>query len=401
MAIKWLSKKKRVILIHTLVLVILIPLMQSLPYQFGDERRAFEIFRRIDLNLFKSSEDGGDRYLFLNTAYSKAVIPKLDETGSYPIGKVAITDRKLITQLLDSLYQSEFEYLIIDIFFGDPSKEDEGLQKALNRFDETNPAQPVIVPFHLEGDEAQTPVVYTDSGLADIKVVRGFFLKYTLQEGQYKSLPLKVYERLYQEEYKKGILMGKLNSGRLFNSFVLKNRITSFDLFEGKNNALLDMGDFLLLPKSRQHEYVKDRIVVVGDFANDSVDSIDGNLPGPLVLLNVLLALENGDPFLSPLFIIFLLLMSFLISTFIVFGDSWINRFLRRELWSRFGLFKKAVIALLLLIILSTIAYFGFGKLMNLFYILAYVLTFDYLHRLRAFQKKIKVKSAEANLPTN
>ena len=107
----------------------------------------------------------------------------------------------------------------------------------------------------------------------------------------------------------------------------------------------------------------KDKIIFVGDFEDRDIhETIYGNTPGPIILLDAFLALEYGDNLLRPIFLI-LLIFSFIFISYVtlsyrsVYG-GWIQKLTHR---TRATFLESLTIYLIYFGIISIFSYFLFN----------------------------------------
>lgn len=242
-------------------------------------------------------------FLFVNVAYAKALVPKYDESGVFPIGNEAITDRAKLASLFQKLnkHPQSYQYIICDIHFTGASEDDSILAEHIEK------TENIIASYHYNKAKKQyeDPVFKVHKGLADytehkesfLKKSEGFLKYRLLLNDSVKSLPLLMYQDLSGASWQKDGWFYELNGKPIFNSFILNFRIRSYDLFESKKPyPTLTIDDLLLMDAETMASFVKDRIIVIGDFTDrDLHDTIYGKMPGSLILVNAYLALLNED----------------------------------------------------------------------------------------------------------
>ncbi len=253
--------------------------------------------------------------LFINISYDLKLIDKLDEDG-FPIGNQFITDREKLAKLFHILNStdSSYKYIICDVFFKDPSPDDEMLAQELAKM------KNIRLSYHLNPDRTpDTPIFNAPKGLADYPVIQETFLKFHLiTDDKYKSSPLLMYEDLYGKKLEKRGAFYYIGDKLCLNTIIIDHRIRNANILEGKaitKYPLVYLGEFLSLPDSEIIKTTKNRIILIGDFLErDLHNTVVGKMGGTLVLLNVFLSLVYGDNLIDIWFFVILFVGYFIIS---------------------------------------------------------------------------------------
>ncbi len=304
------------LILHSFFLTAISIYLLNLPYIYEDELylvQATSIIKKLLAR--KQDKPDRKRFLFVNVAWEKQLVDKLDEEG-FPLGNQAITDREKIAKFLRRINKkpTNHKYLLCDINFIDPSDDDAELQHEFNQL------KNYIVSY--------TPSIGNDDSNAILnanKAVAGYetynvdkFIKFKLiQTDSLKSIPLKMYEDLHQKKMEIGTYFFRIGNKFVLNSFIVDFKIWSYDLSENSEYKydIINLGDFEFLPDSALKKLTNNRIIVIGDYdLNDVHETIYGRMSGPLILLNTFLALENEDNVISPFFVLYLFICFFLIS---------------------------------------------------------------------------------------
>ncbi|XCN71862.1 MAG: CHASE2 domain-containing protein [Candidatus Electrothrix aestuarii] len=261
-----------------------------------------------------SKNDFSDQFVFIDVAYSRKLIAK-------DSGNQDIADRALLAKFFNVIYRlnNPQKFVLCDILFDDPSSEDALLTEEMKQVNN------LIIPHRLtEHDESTSkfsPPSNIHRGFVEYTAAdtSGTFLKYPLikrYEGQYyKSLPLRMYEEIHHVTFEPGIFLSEIQNKFSLNAFVVDFRIQKAlpyhrlsELFIQKNGRSIYSDQDIL-------EMIKNRIVVIGDFSGRDVhETIMGNMPGTVILVNAYLALVHGDNFVSGHFLLFLFSCYLLIS---------------------------------------------------------------------------------------
>jgi len=360
--------------LNTLILLFLTFVFQSLEWEIGQERQLLQALRRVKIGLNLQQRSLDQKVLFLNTSYAKQLIPKYDETGFIEIGAEPITDRETLVEFTGLLKDTNFDLVIMDILFDVKTDHDSELQSNMDSL--TN----VLVVNHLDAQKKPLKLMLdVDYGLADLITLGGYFHKYRFEEHGEKSVALKAFRQLNKKEYKNGWLLGRLGDKYIYNTIVLNNRITQRDLL-AKKYPLVELNEFLELNQENIKELVEDRIVVVGDFFNDTVDSIDGKIAGSLVLLNAYLALKNGDADVSFSYVLFLCLVYAIIS-YITLRSAIIENWKFFKWLAKYVKPLKPIFIMSMFFLTTCLSYFIFHKLVSVFFLTVYLSIVSYLNK--------------------
>jgi len=292
--------------LHAFFMVIVTLISLSLSITFGDDLALIQLTSAFKNMIFKHEAKAvRSRFLFVSVTWEKELIEKTDTVG-FPIGNDVITNRQSLGKLLQIINQKpeNHEFLILDVFFKDSSPSDSLLKAELLR------VKKCLVSYHkTENDKPDKPIFDAPIGLSDMQTYEDMVLKYQLIQGDsLKTTPLLMYEQLYKTKLEEGFFYDKLNGNSVLNSFIMDFEIRKYDIFQAPDSLRYPMvyiSELLTLPPDVVHKYMKDRIVVIGDFEGaDKHKTIYGEMPGPVILLDAFLALERGDNILSPFFLL-------------------------------------------------------------------------------------------------
>jgi hypothetical protein len=233
------------LILHSFFLTAVSIYLLNLPYIYEDELylvQATSIIKKLTAR--KQDKPDRKRFLFVNVAWEKQLIEKLDKEG-FPLGNQAITNRKKLAEFLNRINNEpvNHKYLLCDINFIDPSENDEDLQQEFDQL------KNYITSY--------TPVVgETDSStiLNTRKAVSGYetynvdkFIKFKLiQTDSLKSIPLIMYEDLHQKMMEIGDYFFRMDSKFVLNSFIVDFKIWSYDLSQNSEYKydIINLGDF-------------------------------------------------------------------------------------------------------------------------------------------------------------
>lgn len=262
-----------------------------------------------------SKNDFSDQFVFIDIAYSRKLIAKDN-------GNQDIADRYLLAKFFNVIHRLDNpqKFILCDILFDDPSSDDALLSEEMKKVNN------LIVPNRLTGHNESSLKLslpanihrgFVEYTAADTS---GTFLKYPLvtrKNGQYyKSIPLRMYEEIHRATFEPGFFLSQIKNKLSFNALVVDFRVQ-------KNRPYHRLSELFTQEKDAQPAYsdqnfleiIKNRIIVIGDFSDrDMHETIMGNMPGSVILVNAYLALVYGDSFVSGYFLIFLFFCYILIS---------------------------------------------------------------------------------------
>jgi len=298
---------------NAVFMLILSLFLLSQPVIKSDEKELIKNTTWLKEKVLGKDKPPKDDFLFVNIAFNKELIDKLDVDG-LPIGNQAITDRNKLAKLFSILNKKpdNQKFILCDVLFIDDSPNDTLLAAEIQKFPN------IVIPYV----QNITPKFAVNQGLVEYTAVGDFFVKYKLQlDDSLKSLPLVMYEKLHQTTMQEGNWFYSLDNQTVFNNFILNLRITKGDLLDtNKIYPVISLSELLQLSDNDVLAQTKNRIVVIGDFSdikNDYHKTVVGPMPGALILLNAYLALTKRDnkvPFLlSPVLLLGFFLVSLLV----------------------------------------------------------------------------------------
>jgi hypothetical protein len=282
--IKWLISGA-----HAILLLVLTAFWINSNYSYGDERVLVQwasILKRVALNI--DQDPPKEDYLFIDLSYEKALIPTEDGLGTE-----VITDRSKLAQFFGVLKrnQKEVEFTVCDVFLQGQSEHDSLLQENI-----TGIKNIVFPNHHAEDGKLEHLDLEVPQAIADYQTASGGFLKFRLfQDKELSTIPVYLYEYTTGRKMDdKGIVFREGNKPSL-NSVIIDYQIRSHELFEQGEYPVVNLSELLLLPEEViVNEFLKNRIILMGDFKNDVHETVFGSMPGTLILLNAYLTLLNG-----------------------------------------------------------------------------------------------------------
>jgi hypothetical protein len=271
-------------------------------FTYGDEKLLVQwssIFKRVVLKM--DEEPPKKDYLFINLAYDKALIPREEGTG-----KDIITDRQLLADFFQVLkkHQDSIKYTVCDVLLKGSSDADSALQASVRGL------KKIVFPAQLsDSGTAEELAIQVPSAIADYEMVNGGFLKFKLfQNKTVPTLPVYMYQQISGKELKQQFGWYFQGYKPVMNSLIIDYQIRTHELMDEAEYPVINLSELMLLPEEViANDFLKHRFIIMGDFNNDTHETIYGSTPGTLILLNVYLSLMDGQHLISFWWWIFLL----------------------------------------------------------------------------------------------
>jgi hypothetical protein len=190
-----------------------------------------------------------------------------------------------------------------------------------------------------------------------------------VQEKDFPSIPVYMHQQLNGGDVKEASPFYTDKGKLIFNSFIVDFPIRSFELFENAEYPVVNLSELLVLPEDvLVKDYLKDRIILLGDFNTDVHSTIYGETPGTLILLNTFLTLKSGHHIVSFFWVLTMLLFFTLISHHLFFYKKQ-----QAEGNSRFSFFASFFNYLVVLSVISVVSYLIFNVYVNILILVIYI----------------------------
>jgi hypothetical protein len=392
-------------LIHALWMVPFTFFLVEVDWVHGDEAWLIKNTSAI-LRLLLPETDKPDPkdFAFINVAWDKMLVDRLDAEG-FPSGNRAIVDRVRLNQLLQHIKANPVhKFLLTDVVFLDPTPVDSAMTAAV-----TGLPRAAFSVYRLDsGVHEHSVIPLPMTGLVEYHQIDNDFMKFRLVRDSIKSMPIRMFEEIDGGKFEKGTFFSWRNGKMAQNDFVLEMRIRQYDLTRpDRQYAYVDLHtltDLLDIGQAGQvSEFIKDRIVVIGDFEDRDVhETMFGETAGPLILTNLYIALHNGDNLVHPGFFVYLYVVFFFMSIGLQRGTDWVESLVMRAVggnslvWQ--FLLQGAVITLTLAIV-SVVSYLLFNIHINFLLLSFYFQIWEWgklLYKRRKLKQLEAVRTAEA-----
>jgi hypothetical protein len=315
------STKWFISLVHGVLLFLFSVWWLNSNLTYGDERflvKWSSVFKRVILRI--DDPPPKKDFLFINLAYDKALIPR--ENG---LGKDVITDRKLLADFLSILQrnQSKVTFTVCDVLLQGSSPDDSLLQQSVRGI------KNIIFPS-VTNDSGKTEnlAIQVPSAPADYEIAKEGFLKFRLlgKDGK-KSLPVYMYEQIEKKNI--NISRGIPFDGNrpMMQSLIIDYQIRPYALLQAGAYPMIPLSELLQLPEEViVNDFLKNRIIMIGDYEHDVHETVFGSTPGTLILLNVYLNMKAGRHLIHVAWLLFIVLGFTVLSKLMLFPDKEKNR---------------------------------------------------------------------------
>ena len=317
--IKSQRKKLTISFIVAIAINFVCYLMDNCPYPYWDNLERFCWTENL-ISRLSSSELNDDDAYFLDVAYDKQIADCLLDGDLH--GSSAVTDRKKLLRFLQVAEQANsYKYIFLDIRFQDSitTPDDDALFNQINKmrdigyskhsiYSSTNKLDPKKASYNdyfgtitntgftryqfiQNGEETAPVMIYNAVHPKEPSPINKHGIFYTSNGKLCQNSPFLVIKSAFKESY---FGQGKENYARL-----------GIDWLEPYSQSVVEaLGDTTPLTKKNVELAIKDKIVFVGDFANDIHDTYIGAQPGPYLVYLAYRELRDGKHIVSPLFIL-------------------------------------------------------------------------------------------------
>ncbi len=333
---KWFVREQRIVglsVLTSLMITIFSYVMGNTLLPLPGETQILKDFD--DFKEFTGQQRGNvpDSILFINVCYDKQLLDY--EENGIPVGKTVITDREKLLKLLTIANKAKnYRYIFLDVHFDESIETpiDSALFKTIASMDR------IVIPSHKKAKLKDT-ILTEKAANADFfttwKVLT--FSRYQFLHGDELSVPLKMYvdkKHLNGTGIKKHL--GGLwytDEGRLCqNNVILLLPVAVYGSLldqEGheRDRNYINLGADLLDEDYPVEEQIADKILVIGDFKNDTFFTYLGSQPSSAICLNAYIALMNGDHLVNWWFVSILFFVYSIVGVFYFRGKSFSSLF--------------------------------------------------------------------------
>ncbi len=389
--ISFKGKKRLVVTLHATWLVMLILILQYIPFTRTDEIGFLKwaaIFKHNILG--KDQKPLKDSVVFIDVSHDLELIPdqniKYDSSNLFKGPQQVITDRRKLGYLLSIINQhpTDYKYILCDILFADSSADDsifkheiESTKRIISTGYLTNGTEQLVkpvfqIPFGIVNYNAlnqslfyKMPIMYTDT---------------------LKSLPVGLFEEVSGKKFHNYFGFTEIDGSLTFNYVLPEFYYRPNDLVYSSDNDSLKtnayyLGELLLMGKDC-FELLKGKYIVIANFSDDNHSTYLGEMPGALILWDNFLTLLNSSIKVSITWIVILYIICWGLSYKIfVYRGQLFSEFeerVRKLKWKFLQKFILKYVSFLgICLIVDLISLFFFRTFISIFYLATYLTACD------------------------
>ena len=217
-------------------------------------------------------------------------------------------------------------YVVLDIQFYYPYSINQSIDTLLQQ--EINKNDQLIIPIiKADSGRYKQPLYKTQYGFSGYTTYGFGFNKFKIWDhDSIHSIPVLLHEKLNKAHYKSGTLKTTCNGHLCFTAIWPSFYLTDKQVKENTSplTQSYNLGELMILLEANPADYekvLKDRIVIIGNFADDNHYTPVGAMSGPVLLANIYLSLLNNEHMVS-YFFLFILWISFSLLTYMAWYDK-------------------------------------------------------------------------------
>lgn len=308
---------------NSFLVMILCYFVDNSPYSFTGGPSIGQRIEQIKTLLRLDSDHIPDDVVIINVAYDRQLVDINDEMG-LPVGNIDITDRHKLFKFLQQAQESRYKYIMLDVAL----RKDYASEYDSALYNQITEMRDIVIAksdnFDLGSLELLEVAALSDYS---IHIAESNFVKYEYIRNGEITMPYKAYLHIKGNKITKHGPFYFFNGRLARKSVILKFPITLRDAFaEGDINGnksfrpkYLNLGADILDSSINIAEVINDKIVIIGDVTeNDMHDTYLGRIAGPIINLNALYALIEDDLSYSPIELLILFSIYFIVSYFIL-----------------------------------------------------------------------------------
>lgn len=338
---------------------------------YGNEALLIKWASVIKRTILQIDEDPpATDFLFINVAYDKELIASEEF-----LGKEVITDRAQLAAFFEIVKagKNPQKFILCDVFLKGDSPNDSVFAGSVKGLKNS------VFPVHFsENDSVEKPKFDLSYAIADYKTTGDAFLKFNLvQQKKMPSVPVFMYTKLDAGNIQMGKFVNTDKGRLMFNNPVIDFPIRSYEVFSENEYPVVNLSELLVLPPEVViNDYLKNRIILIADFENDTHATIYGKTPGTFILLNTYLMLKSGYHIVSILWVLMIISCYTIVSYFLFFYKSKPHH---ENLPSSTSFFTSFLNYLVTLGFISVVSYVLFNVYINILIFAVYLNCFSYL----------------------
>jgi hypothetical protein len=291
---------------HAVLLIVLHLIYFNLNWSLPLEFEMMMMMNKVEIFVGGRGDFDEKKYFFINTAYDPVLTETENEYGE--VGKIVVTDREKLGKFFEKMAEhgNRHQYILCDILFDLNTNQDSLFAKSIAK------VKKIIVPAEYNKEEKRLvpPLFNVNYAQADYITYEGIVSKIRIYDSESKSktLPLKMFEECNNLTIKKNLL------GLYYNGNYIARTIYPryfYDRVKMQKNEM-SLGSLVNLMEGNDTLFYKDvlqgKILIIGNFTNETHSTFIGPLPGSLILFNTYLTLEAGYHLISLGWFVFALL---------------------------------------------------------------------------------------------
>jgi len=378
--IKYFRLKIAGVVFHALFLTLITIGLQYVSFVRADELAFFKVFSVVkDLLTPKNVKPLAGHIIFLDVSKDLQLADDSTNTGydgkdGLAGAKIVITDRSKLAKFFSIVNQHKggYRFILCDVNFEIRAPNDSGLKASIER------TQKLIVSANIQGSQLIPPIFKVDYGGVTYQASSGYFAKLPIfYNDSLKSLPALMAERINGKRFSRSHGINLENGYPAFNTVIPELYYRTNDLVSqtGSHGANFFYLGEVINNKDFFNKYLKDKVIIIGNFSTDLHKSFLGNMPGSLILLDAYLSLANNSLQIRWEWSLFLFALYLVISYFIFLKPEVKLEKLHGKIKVKMlsGLVKTYITYIGVLIIADLLSYLFFQILISLFYIASYL----------------------------
>ena len=317
--------KKKILLSASIGLLILLAtwFYQRSYFSFNVEDGFFKKFAYWKYSVFGADPRVKADFLFVNTGKDLSLV---EDTTEY--GNVAISNREKIYELLKAIneHRNIVRYTVLDIQFYFPYSINYTIDSLLQQ--EINKNDHILIPIVKSPSGNYLKPLFTSQYAFSGYTTYGMgFNKFQIWDhSDVHSIPVILHEKLNNAVYKDRFINTTCNGQLCFTAIWPSFYLTDKEVKENISSLTqsYNLGELLILLEASPKDFekvFKNRIIIIGNFADDNHFTPVGVMSGSVLLANIYLSLLNNEHLVSYLFL-FILWVSFSILTYM----AWYNK---------------------------------------------------------------------------
>jgi hypothetical protein len=358
------------------VLVILSIAFQYISYVRADETLFYKWFAILRHNVLKMDRKPlKDSVVFLDVSKDLQIVS--DTFPNY--GFVTITNRKVLNAFFNEINKNNtrYKYIICDLSFDYPSEYDSLLKSSIEK------TTGLIVAASSSPSGLKAPLFDVETSSVEYGVNNRSFVKMPLYDAFAMTLPTKLITRTAGKRYSRRYGLTFEDGWLAFNTIIPNFYYRPRDLVRGSVDAkpnLHYLGEIIKDSTYFEH-FLKDKLIILGDFSTDIHATYLGPTPGPLILLNTYLTMKEKSAKVSIQWVVVIFFVYFILSYLIFVHPNVKLHEMKEKVKYKFikKVVGKYVSYMGIMIVVGFFSFTTFGIFVSLFYVASYLTILELL----------------------